>query len=167
MTGSEALSAHPGRPTPSKPTRGPAATPRPQGTAYVNRWVMPLLAALLMFGTIGVAQASGNWVTSGRTAAGTGGGGAGDGAGGSEGTGSSADKTVTAGTLTSADLKGWMTLAQAADGLGMPLADLITLIAPPAGSGVDGSTAFKDLETLVPGFSLTDFRPKVDAALRR
>lgn len=60
-----------------------------------------------------------------------------------------------------------MTLGQAADGLGMSLADLITLVAAPAGSGVDGSTAFKDLEKLVPGFSLTDFRPKVDAALRR
>lgn len=146
--------------TATRPPRGPAAKPRPRGTAYVNRWVMPLLTALLMFGTIGVAQVSGTWVTSGRTAAGAGGGAGDD-------TGGGADKSVTAGTLTSADLKGWMTLGQAADGLGMSLADLITLVAAPAGSGVDGSTAFKDLEKLVPGFSLTDFRPKVDAALRR
>ena len=144
--------------------RGAIVTsPRRRGTAYVNRWVMPLLAVVLLFGTIGIAQASGNWVTSGRSAAGMGmGGGGGDGSGAGSGSGAGggggAEKAVTAGTLAPADLKGWMTLQQAADGLGMPLADLLALVGAPAGSGVDGGTAFKDLEALVPGFSLSDFR---------
>ena len=148
-------------PTDRPPRRTRAATPeRPRGTAYVNRWVMPLLAVLLLFGTIGVAQATGNWVTSGRAVTAAGSGMEGSGEGG-------AAKAVTASSLGSADLKGWMTLQQAADGLGMPLADLLALVAAPAGAGVDGSTAFKDLEKLVPGFSLTDFRPEVKAVVGR
>jgi len=121
---------------------------------------MPVLGVLLLFGTIGVAQATDNWVTSGRTVAG-----AGSRTGAAVGGGS--ERTVAAGSLRSADLKGWMTLRDAADGLGMPLADLLVLVGAPAGSGVDGTTAFKDLERLVPGFSLTDFRPKVAAVVGR
>lgn len=134
-----------------------AATPT-RGT--VNRWMMPVLAAVLLFGTIGVAQVSGNWVTSGRTA--TSGQAAGSGAG--TGAGGDAEKgAVAAGSLIPADLKGWMTVQEAADGLGMPLADLLGLIAAPQGSAVTGATAFKDLEKLVPGFSLTTFRETVTA----
>lgn len=51
-----------------------------------------------------------------------------------------------------------MTLRQAADGLGRPVADLIGLIDAPDGVVLTGDVAFKDLETLVPGFELTEFR---------
>ncbi len=41
----------------------PAATP---GRRPVNRWLLPVAALAVFFGTIIVAQASGHWVTSGR-----------------------------------------------------------------------------------------------------
>lgn len=97
-------------------------------------WLAPVAFVAIMFGTIGVAQATGGWVTSGK-------------------------QTVTAGQrLTADDLKGWMTLQQASDGLGLPLETLIAAIDPPAGVALTGATAFKDLEALVPGFELTSFR---------
>ena len=92
----------------------------------LNRFVMPALALVLFFGTIGVSQATGSWVTSGR--------------------------------------QGWMTLDQAALGLGMPVADLIGLVGAPPGA-VTGATAFKDIEAIVPGFSLATFRTAVQARL--
>jgi hypothetical protein len=136
----------------------------------VNRWLMPVVALALFFGTVLAAQVSGTWVTSGRGVVAGAGSGAGSGAGqggGAGGTGGSGQVVPAAGSLGSADLKGWMTLQQAADGLGMPLADLVALIAPPAGVTLTGETAFKDVEGLVPGFSLTDLRPKVDARVGR
>ena len=106
----------------------------------LRRFVMPALALALFFGTIGVSQATGSWVTSGR-------------------------QVVAAGTpLGVADLKGWMTLDQAAAGLGMPVADLIGLVGAPPGA-VTGATAFKDIEAIVPGFSLATFRTAVQARL--
>ena len=106
----------------------------------LNRFVMPALALVLFFGTIGVSQATGSWVTSGR-------------------------EVVTAGTtLGAADLKGWMTLDQAAAGLDMPVADLIALVDAPPGA-LSGATAFKDIEAIVPGFSLATFRTAVQARL--
>lgn len=106
----------------------------------LNRFVMPALALVLFFGTIGVSQATGSWVTSGR-------------------------QVVATGTsLAVADLKGWMTLDQAATGLGMPVADLIALIDAPPGA-LSGATAFKDIEAIVPGFSIATFRTAVQARL--
>lgn len=102
----------------------------------VSRWAMPVLGAVLLFGSYGIAEATGTWVTSGKVA-------------------------VVAGRLTPAELKGWMTIRQAAEGLGVPPADLLALVAAPAGSGVSVDTAVKDLEALVPGFSLTTFRATV------
>lgn len=97
-------------------------------------WLAPVAFVAIMCGTIGVVQATGGWVTSGK-------------------------QTVTAGQrLTADDLKGWMTLQQASDGLGLPLETLIAAIDPPAGVALTGATAFKDLEALVPGFELTSFR---------
>lgn len=104
-----------------------------------SRWVAPIAFLVIMFGTIGVAQASGQWITSGR------------------------QQVVAGEQLTAADLKGWMTLQQASDGLGIPLSDLVALIAPPAGVSLDGQTAFKDVEGLVPGFELSAFREAVAA----
>lgn len=106
-----------------------------------SRWVAPVAFLVIMFGTIGVAQAGGQWITSGR------------------------QQVVAGEQFTAAGLKGWMTLQQASDGLGIPLSDLIALIAPPAGVTLDGRTAFKDVEGLVPGFELSAFREAVAAHL--
>lgn len=105
-----------------------------------SRWLMPALSLVLFFGAIGVAQAAGWWVTSGR-------------------------QTVAAGEMTVDDLKGWMTLQQAADGLGVPVEDLVALVGAPEGAGVGPDTAFKDIEGLVPGFELTTYRETVQAYL--
>ncbi len=111
----------------------------------LNRWLLPALAIVVFFGVVGIAQATGLWVTSGRTISAAG-----------------VEKTApAAGSLTAADLKGWMTLQQAADGLGMPVTDLIARIAPPADVTLAPDTAFKDVEKLVPGFSLTELRARL------
>ncbi|MGB7963108.1 MAG: hypothetical protein WCF12_09165 [Propionicimonas sp.] len=99
----------------------------------------PIAFLVIMFGLVGVAQASGQWITGGR------------------------QQVVTGQQLSAVDLKGWMTLQQAADGLGIPLPDLIVLIGPPPGVTLSGQTAFKDLEGLIPGFELAGFRDKVAA----
>lgn len=127
-------------------------------TRTVNRWLLPALAIVIFFGGIGIAQATGSFVTSGRTmGAGERPGGAG--AGGGSGSGSGA--AVAAGSLTPESVKGWMTVQQAADGLGMPVADLVALIAPPAGVVVTPETPLKELESLVPGFSLAELRARL------
>ena len=105
-----------------------------------SRWLMPLLSLALFFGAIGVAQAAGWWVTSGRQA-------------------------VAVGEMTIGDLKGWMTVQQAADGLGVPADDLVGLVGAPTGVGVTAATAFKDIEGLVPGFDLTAYREAVQGYL--
>lgn len=105
-----------------------------------SRWLMPLLSLVLFFGAIGVAQAAGWWVTSGREA-------------------------VAVGEMMTDDLKGWMTVQQAADGLGVPADDLVDLVGAPAGSVVTAATAFKDIEGLVTGFDLTAYREKVQTYL--
>ena len=103
-------------------------------SSTILRWVAPIAFLAIMLGGIGVAQATGQWVTSGR-------------------------QQVTAGqVLTPDDLRGWMTLGVAAEGLGMPEADLIALVGAPDGVTLTGDVAFKDLEALVPGFELTAFR---------
>jgi len=103
-------------------------------------WVAPLATVAILFGSVGVASATGAWVTSGR-------------------------QVITATTtLTADDLKGWMTFQQAADGLGMDVQKLIALTGAPAGV-LTPATAFKDVEALVPGFELSSFRETVRAAL--
>lgn len=104
-------------------------------------WVAPIASVAILFGTIGVAQASGGWVTSGKQA------------------------VVAGQQLTVDDLKGWMSLQQAADGVRMPLDELLALIAPPAGVQLTGATLFKEVEGLVPGFELTAFREALRAHL--
>lgn len=107
----------------------------------VLRWVAPLAFLAIMFGGVGIAQVTGQWVTTGR-------------------------QQITAGQrLTPDDLRGWMTLQAAADGLGMPVAELIALVGAPDGVSVTGATAFKNLEALVPGFGLTAFREVLRAHL--
>lgn len=105
-----------------------------------SRWLMPVLAAALFFGTIGAAQAAGWWVTSGRDA-------------------------VVSATLTPSGLKGWMTLAEVADGLGLPLAEVVRVAGADGIPGVDGGTALKDVEDMVPGFDVGTFRDALEATL--
>jgi hypothetical protein len=89
-----------------------------------------------MLGGVGVAQATGAWITSGK-------------------------QVVAAGQLTADDVKGSMSLQVAADGLGVTVDDLVTLIDPPDRSALSATTLFKDIEALVPGFELTTFRDKL------
>lgn len=103
-------------------------------------WIAPTASVVILFGGIGIAQATGSWVTSGKVA-------------------------VVAGQLTPDDLKGWMTLQQAADGLGLPFAELAALVEAPDPSVLRPETAFKDLEELVPDFDLATFRETVRAHL--
>ncbi|HRW18272.1 MAG TPA: hypothetical protein P5181_05445 [Dermatophilaceae bacterium] len=125
-------------------------------TRTVDRWLLPALAIVIFFGGIGIAQATGSFVTSGRTM------GAAERPGGAgAGGGSGSGAAVAAGSLTPESVKGWMTVQQAADGLGMPVADVIALIAPPAGVVVGPETPLKELESLVPGFSLAELRARL------
>ncbi len=104
-------------------------------------WVAPIATVAILFGSVGVAMATGGWVTSGK-------------------------QVITATTrLAVDDLKGWMTLQQAADGLGVDVQALIGLVGAPAGVAITPATAFKDLESLVPGFELGDFKDRVRVLL--
>jgi hypothetical protein len=102
----------------------------------VNRFVLPIVIIVALLGTALVAQAVGLWSTSGRD-------------------------TTDLSNLAPADVKGWMTLQQVMDGLGISQAELYPLAGIPA--EVPPSTALKDLEPLVPDFSITTLRDKLTA----
>lgn len=99
-------------------------------------WITPIAFIAVMLGGVGIAQLSGAWVTSGKV-------------------------VVSAGQLTADDVKGSMTLQVAADGVGVTVDDLVTLIDPPDRNALSPATLFKDIEALVPGFELTAFRDKL------
>ena len=104
-------------------------------------WIAPAVTVAVLFGSYGIASATGGWVTSGK-------------------------QVITASTkLTPDDLKGWMTLQQASDGLGIGVDRLIALLDAPAGTAIAPATAFKDLEALVPGFELSAFKLRLAEAL--
>lgn len=96
------------------------------------RWLLPVVWLVVLFGTIGASQAAGWWEVSGR-------------------------EDVVAGTLTVDDLKGWMSVQQAADGLEVPVEVVIDAIGGAPGA-VHPEDVFKDVEVAVPGFSLDDLR---------
>ena len=102
----------------------------------VNRLLVPILALVAIFGTVLVAQATGNFATNGR-----------------------------AGTdiarLTPADLKGWMTLQDVMNGLQISRTDLYAAGKIP--SDIPPSTALNKLESKVPGFSVTSLRAALTA----
>lgn len=102
----------------------------------VNRFVLPLAVIAALLGTTLAAQAAGWWSTSGRS-------------------------EVAPGNLTPADLKGWMTLQQVIDGLGIAPDELYPLAGIP--EEVPPDTALKDLEALVPGFEISTLRDKLTA----
>jgi hypothetical protein len=106
-----------------------------------RRWLIPMAWILVIFGTIGATQAAGWWSAGGR-------------------------EEVVAASLTADDVKGWMTIQQAADGLGIPVGVIVEAIADPTGT-IQPTTAFKDVEAVVPDFSLDDFREVIRALLAR
>ena len=105
----------------------------------VNKWLLPILALVLLLGTVGIAQAAGWWVVSGR-------------------------EMVDLTQLTSGDeVKGWMTLQQVADGTGIETAALLAKLGLPA--DMPPATVLKDIEGIVEGFEITAVRTVVDEAL--
>lgn len=100
----------------------------------VSLWVSPVVSVVVLFGSVGVATITGDWVTGGR------------------------EQVAQKAQLTVDDVKGWMTLQQAADGLGMPVATVIELIDPTNAAGLGPTTVFKDVEARVPGFELSTYR---------
>ena len=112
-------------------------TPAPARGLRVSRWVMPLVAVLVLFGTYGVTKASGAWISSGRTLLEHG------------------------EAIAPAHLRGWMTLQQVSDGTGIPVRELTTLIGAPAGVVVTPQTPLNELEDAVPGFEVDTLREKL------
>lgn len=105
----------------------------------VNKWLLPALALGLLLGTVGIAQATGLWQVSGR------------------------EMVSVEQMTTGADVRGWMTLQQVADGTGIPVETLYARLALP--TEIPASTALKDIEPLVEGFEVTVVREVVDAEL--
>ncbi len=105
----------------------------------VNKWLVPSLALILMMGTVGIAQANGWWIVSGK-------------------------EMVNVEQLTGgADVKGWMTLQQVADGVDIDTATLYAQLGLSA--GIPPETALKDLEKIVEGFEVSVVRDVVDGVL--
>ena len=105
----------------------------------VNKWLLPVLALTLLMGTVGVAQALGVWQVSGK-------------------------EMVNVAHLTSgADVKGWMTLQQVADGAGIDTVSLYIALGLPA--EIPPATALKDLEQILDGFEVSLVREVVDSVL--
>jgi len=101
----------------------------------INPFWMPILLIVALFGTVFTAQAMGQWSISGR---------------------GSVDMTK----LAPAHIKGWMTLQQVIDGIGISQKDLYEIGGIPAGTAP--TQALKDLETVV---SVTTLRDRLTAKL--
>lgn len=97
----------------------------------VNPFLVPIIVIAALLGSSLIAQAGGFWSTSGRTA-------------------------IDPATMTAADIKGWMTLQQVMDGLKISKEQLYTAGNIPL--DVPAATALKDLESLVPDFSVSGLR---------
>ncbi len=100
----------------------------------INKYFMPALVFLALFATIGVTRLTGDWIISG--------------------------KQIPLGEVTAADLKGWMTLEQVSDALKIPLDAVYQLAGVTDPASVPPTTALKDLEKVVPGFSTMTLRTK-------
>ena len=98
----------------------------------VNRHLMPVIVVIVLLGIAGLAQATGQWASTGA-------------------------KLVESGNLTPADLRGWMTIQQVADGLYLPVAAIEGVVA--ALSSADGRlSALRE-------FRLFDvYRPRIDSS---
>jgi len=102
----------------------------------VNRFLMPLIVVVALLGTTFIAQAAGFWSTSGKG-------------------------SIDLENMTSADIKGWMTLQQVMDGLKISKEELYAVGGIPL--DVPTETALKDLEGVVPDFEISTLREKLAA----
>ena len=107
----------------------------------VRLWVVPIVTIAVLFGAWGIGRATGVWSTSGR------------------------QQIVPGQQITVNDIKGWMTIQQAADGLQIEAQEIIGLLDIPEGAAVSPDTAFRDLEALIPVFELSTFRAVLSAYL--
>lgn len=105
----------------------------------VNYYLLPVIVIVALLGAAITANALGIWSTSGRTVT---------------------DVT----SMTSEEIKGWMTLQQVIDGVGVEQADLYRLMGIPP--EIAASTALKELEGVVPGFEVTVLRERLSAYLQ-
>ena len=99
----------------------------------VNRFLMPIIVIVALLGTTFIAQAAGFWSTSGKD-------------------------SIDLDNMTSADIKGWMTLQQVMDGLKISREELYAVGGIPL--DVPTETALKELEGIVPGFEISTLREK-------
>ncbi len=105
----------------------------------VNRFFLPVLMLVALFGSYLVGKATGFWQVSGRQMLDTG------------------------GMSSGSDIRGWMTLEQISEGYGIPLQQLYALLELPA--SIPASTALKDLEQSLEGFEVSVVRTAVDGYL--
>ena len=84
-----------------------------------------ILVLVVFLGTVGIAAATGNWSTSGRT------------------TGGGRDVTLSGGSVN--EIKGWMAIGDVADAWGVPLSEILAAFELPVDTAP--STALKDLES--------------------
>lgn len=110
-----------------------------------SRWLMPIVAILIIVAAYGVTKATGVWSSSTKSA--------------------TVSHAVSADTKPE-DLKGWMTLQQVADVTTLPVSTLLELAGAPSGTMIEPSTPMRELEASIPGFSMTDFRAKVAARMQ-
>ena len=104
----------------------------------VSPFLIPIVFIIALLGTVFAAQRMGLWSTSGRV-------------------------EVAPQQLAPADIKGWMTLQQVIDGVGISQEVLYRVTGIPA--SVPATTALKDLEEVVPNFSVTALRTAVQEAV--
>jgi hypothetical protein len=94
---------------------------------------MPIIVIVALLGTTFIAQAAGFWSTSGKD-------------------------SIDLENMTSADIKGWMTLQQVMDGLKISKEELYAVGGIPL--DIPTETALKELEGIVPGFEISVLREK-------
>ncbi|NTU61948.1 MAG: hypothetical protein HGB05_00780 [Chloroflexi bacterium] len=102
----------------------------------VNRFLMPIIVIVALLGTTLIAQAAGFWSTSGKD-------------------------SIDLDNMTSADIKGWMTLQQVMDGLDVSKEELYAVGGIPL--DIPAETALKNLEGIVPDFEISTLREKLAA----
>lgn len=105
----------------------------------VNYYLLPVIAIAALLGAAIIANALGIWSTSGRT-------------------------VTDLVSLTPEEIKGWMTLQQVIDGVGIGQSDLYGLMnIPPE---VPANTALKELEGIVLDFEVTVLRERLTVYLQ-
>jgi hypothetical protein len=105
----------------------------------VNRYWVPITVIAVLLGTVFGSQIFGIWSVSGRT-------------------------SVDMGELAPEDIKGWMTLQQVADGLGLSIEEVYQVGGIPA--EISPGSALKDLEDIIEVSALREARGSPPAAKR-